>query len=154
MLPGDYPIQYPIVLAGKYGWGDRAQYMAIECAVKEKRCIWINYVCDLEKRALLQSAMALTFISLYEGFGLPILEAFASRTTVITSSNSSMIEVADNAAVLVDPNSIAEIKKSLLDVIKNHDSPNALIDLGLEKAKQYSWTKVAHLTEVIYKSFI
>jgi alpha-1,3-rhamnosyl/mannosyltransferase len=154
MLPGAYAQQYPLVLAGKYGWGNKAQYKTIEQAVKEGRCIWINFVTDLEKRALLQSAMAMTFVSLYEGFGLPIVEAFASQTPVITSANSSMIEVAGNAAVLVDPNSTDEIKNALLKIIEDQALRDSLIQLGSERAKQYPWENTASQTAAIYNSLI
>lgn len=149
-LPLDFSQQYPLVLAGKYGWGDRSHYKMINQAIKEHRCIWINYISDLEKRALLQKAIALTFISLYEGFGLPIIEAFASKTPVITSANSSMIEVSGDAATLVDPNSLDEIRNALLAAIQNHNCPSDRIQLGIARAKQYSWDAAAFKTQQIY----
>jgi glycosyltransferase involved in cell wall biosynthesis len=154
LLPNDYAKKYPIILAGRYGWGDQSQYKMIQEAIKEKRCIHINYISDIEKRALLQLAIAMTFVSLYEGFGLPIVEAFASRTPVITSCNSSMIEVAGNAALLVDPLSINEIRDSLLSIIQNQESHNLIVDRGLQIAKQYSWKATAKKTLTIYQKLL
>lgn len=153
LLPNGYAKKYPLVLAGRYGWGNQSQYKIIEQAIKEKRCIHINYVSDIEKRALLQSALAMTFISLYEGFGLPIIEAFASRTPVITSCTSSMIEVAHDAAILVDPLSTDEIKTSLLSIIKNKGAHQPKVDEGFQRAKQFSWERTARHTLSIYKRF-
>lgn len=153
-LPHNLSKEFPLVLAGRYGWGDASQLKAINQAVKEGRCIWLNYVSDLEKRALLQTSMALVFASLYEGFGLPIIEAFASQTPVITSANSSMIEVADNAAILIDPNSTDEIKLALLQIIQGHQLMNNNIELGLKRAKELTWGLVALKTEQLYKAAI
>ncbi len=153
-LPKGYAQQYPLVLAGKYGWGSKTQYKAIKHAVEEGRCIWINYISDFEKRALLQSAMAMTFISLYEGFGLPIIEGFASQTPVITSATSSMIEVAGDAAILVDPYSTDEIKIALLKIIENQTFRNSMIHLGSARAKQYTWENTASQTVAVYNSLI
>lgn len=154
LLPHDYSKKYPIVLAGRYGWGDQLQYKTIQDAIKEKRCIHINYISDIEKRALLQLAIAMTFVSLYEGFGLPIVEAFASRTPVITSCNSSMIEVAGNAALLVDPSSTNEIRDSLLHTIQNQASRNLMVDRGLQIAEQYSWKATAKKTIAVYQKLL
>lgn len=149
-LPFDYPKKYPVVLAGKYAWLAQGQQNIITQAIKDGRCIWIDYVSDLEKRCLLQSSMALTFVSLYEGFGLPIIEAFASKTPVITSANTSLIEVAGDAAKLVDPNSTDEIKDALLGVIHDQGSYNKMIDLALTRAHQFTWQQTALETQRLY----
>ena len=100
-----------------------------------------------EMPALYSGAKALVYASLYEGFGLPILEAFACGTPVVTSNISSMPEVAGGAAVLVDPydvNSIAEgIKKAL-------DGPKGLIEKGIARVKDFSWEKTAKMTLNVY----
>lgn len=100
-----------------------------------------------EMPALYSGAKALVYASLYEGFGLPILEAFACGTPVVTSNISSMPEVAGGAAVLVDPydiNSIAEgIKKAL-------GGPKSLIQKGYARIKDFSWEKTARMTLDVY----
>ena len=154
LLPQAYAKKYPLVLAGRYGWGDELQRKIVEQAVTDRRCIHIDYVSDLEKRALLQLTLAMTFISLYEGFGLPVIEAFASRTPVITSATTSLIEVAGDAAVMVDPNSSDEIRGALLNVIQNQDSMIPKIELGYERAQHYSWESTASKTLSIYKNFV
>lgn len=98
--------------------------------------------------SLYSGANALIYTSLYEGFGLPILEAFACGTPVVTSNVSSMPEVAGNAAVLVDPydiNSISEgIKKAL-------SGPKGLIEKGYARVKDFSWEKTAKMTLDVYR---
>lgn len=122
----------------------QAKYMKIE----ENRNIRIaGHVPPADLPAFYSGAEALVYPSLYEGFGLPILEAFACGTPVVTSNVSSMPEVAGEAAVLVDPediNSISEgIKKAL-------EGPKGLIEKGMERIKQFSWEKTAKMTLDVY----
>jgi len=95
----------------------------------------------------LTGSSCLVFASTYEGFGVPILDAFNCSVPVVTSNVSSMPEVAGDAAVLVDPydvNSIAEgIKKAL-------GAPKTYVSLGLRRIKDFSWEKTAKLTLDIY----
>jgi glycosyltransferase involved in cell wall biosynthesis len=86
--------------------------------------------------------------SFYEGYGLPILEAFACGTPVVTSDVSSMPEVAGDAAVLVDPydvNSIAD------GIVKALNAPKALIEKGFVRVKEFSWDKTARMTLDVYR---
>ena len=99
---------------------------------------------------LLGSADALLYPSFYEGFGIPILEAFHAEVPVITSNVSSMPEVAGNAALFVDPNSPVNIKEALGRIIKGSGVANDLIQKGRKQRENYSWDKGA---EIIYRSF-
>ncbi|MCL4367167.1 glycosyltransferase family 4 protein [Patescibacteria group bacterium] len=94
------------------------------------------------------SAEALVYTPLYEGFGLPILEAFACGCPVVTSNISSMPEVAKNAAVLVDPLHESEIQKGLHQALA---SKQKLVKLGLQRAKDFSWSKTALQTVQAYQ---
>ena len=78
-LPQNLARDYPLVIAGKFAWDDGEILREIDTAAYEGRCIWLKYVSEAEKISLLQSATGLIFASLYEGFGLPIIEAFASN---------------------------------------------------------------------------
>jgi alpha-1,3-rhamnosyl/mannosyltransferase len=149
-LPNHLATQFPLVIAGKVAWDDGQILDAIKKGVLESRCIWLNYVSDIEKRVLLQSAQGLVFASLYEGFGLPIIEAFASQAPVITSNCTSMPEVAEDAALIIDPLSIESITSALNCLIESTDKREQLKVLGLEKAKKYTWERVAHATKAVY----
>jgi len=95
---------------------------------------------------LLGMAKALIFPSLYEGFGLPILEAFAAGTPVITSKGIATEEIAGNAAILVNPLSVAEIKEAISKITSDENLRQNLIQKGLERVKDFSWQKTAELT--------
>ncbi len=109
-----------------------------------------GYISDADLVSLYSGAKALVYPSLYEGFGLPILQAMACGCPVLTSNVGSMKEVAGNAAILVDPldtNSIAE------GIDKAVDSPKTLGKLGLKRVKEFSWEKCAKETLAVYKEY-
>jgi glycosyltransferase involved in cell wall biosynthesis len=105
----------------------------------EKQVCFTTFIDDLDLPSMYKLAMVMVFISLYEGFGLPVIEAMAAGTPVITSNISSMPEIAGNAAVLVNPLQLDEISASLEKIIQDSDFRDQLIKLGFENAKKYSW---------------
>jgi glycosyltransferase involved in cell wall biosynthesis len=153
-LPRDLARQYPLVIAGKLAWDDGKTVAAIEQAVKDSRAHWLNYVTESQKKCLLQSATGLAFVSLYEGFGLPIVEAFASELPVITSNCTSIPEVAGEAALIVDPMSQSEITQALANLIENAGLVQQLKTAGLERTKLFSWEDNAKKTSIIYQKMM
>lgn len=113
-----------------------------------QRVTYVGRVSDEELVALYQNAVCLAYVSLYEGFGLPILEAFRLGTPVVTSNVGSMKEIAGNAAVLVDP---VDVKTIQTGIEKALNTRNKLVKLGLEREKEFSWKKAARETLVVYK---
>ncbi len=107
-----------------------------------------------ELLGLMREAMAFVYPSLYEGFGLPILEAFGLKTPVVTSNCSSMAEIADKAAVLVDPKSVESIAEGIKKIIENKKLRNDLIKKGKERLKNFSWQKTAKETLEVYKRIV
>jgi glycosyltransferase involved in cell wall biosynthesis len=105
----------------------------------EKQVCFTTFIEDKDLPSIYKLSLVLVYISLYEGFGLPIIEAMASGTPVITSNISSMPEIAGNAAVLVNPLQLDEISASIEKIIQDYDFRNQLIKLGIENAKKYSW---------------
>jgi glycosyltransferase involved in cell wall biosynthesis len=95
------------------------------------------------------SALAMTYVSYFEGFGIPILEAFAAGIPVITSNVTSMPEVAGDAALLVDPFNTDDIAKAMTTITKDEQLRKGLIEKGLARRKQFSWDKSA---ENLWKS--
>jgi glycosyltransferase involved in cell wall biosynthesis len=150
LLPHNLAIEFPLVIAGKLAWDDGKTLAAIKQGIQDNRCIWLNYVSDYEKRCLLQSTKGLVFASLYEGFGLPILEAYASQTPVITSSCTSMPEIAGDASLIINPLDIEELSDALHTTIAETELISTLKIRGLEKAKAYTWTSVAQSTKEVY----
>ena len=92
---------------------------------------------------LMGSALALTYVSYHEGFGIPIIEAFCCDTPVITSAITSMPEVAGDAALLIDPFSPTSIADAMKRIYEEMDLRNTLIVRGRERRKLYSWQKTA-----------
>lgn len=111
-------------------------------------------VSDEDMPLLYASADVLVYTSLYEGFGLPILEAMAVGTPVITSDVSSMPEVAGDAAVLVNPLDTNKIKKSIREVLENKDLREELIRKGYKRAKEFTWKKAAEETSRVYQDLM
>lgn len=153
-LPKNLAIDFPLVIAGKLAWNDKKTAAAIYQAISEKRCIWLNYISDFDKRCLLQSTAGLVYASEYEGFGLPILEAFASEAPVITSNCTSMPEVAGDAAILVNPHDISELVNAMESLIEDQALALSLKSQGKVRAKNYSWALNAQLTQSIYSRLV
>lgn len=108
----------------------------------------LGHISDNELSALYTGAEVFVYPSLYEGFGIPILDAFKVGTPVVTSDLGSMKEVAGDAAVLVDPQSVVSIKKGIEKTIRDRTS---LVKKGQEREKQFSWTKTARETLNVYE---
>ena len=116
--------------------------------IKERRgVLFVGSVPDTELSALYTGAEALVFPSLYEGFGLPVLDAFNCGIPVVTSNISSMPEVAGAAAELVDPYDINSIAEGIEKVLRG---PKGFIEKGLARVKDFSWEKTAEETLKVY----
>lgn len=102
-----------------------------------------GYVSDEERAALLAGARGLVFPSLHEGFGIPILEAFAAGTPVITADRGAPAEVAGKAAALVNPESVEDIHQAMEHLLADQKYAQGLTRAGLARAKEYSWRKAA-----------
>ena len=103
---------------------------------------------------ILRCATALVYASLYEGFGLPILEAMAAGAAVITSNASSMPEIAADAALLVDPHQPDQLADAMLNLARDPDLRSRLIQAGRLRAAQFSWPKAAAETLAVYQKLL
>jgi glycosyltransferase involved in cell wall biosynthesis len=140
----------PLVLVGHVSPAARAALMRRLGSALHELVRFTGYVCDGDLPALYAAAEAFVYPSLYEGFGLPVLEAMASGTPVITSAVSSLPEVAGNAALLVNPYSVDAIASALAEVL---ESPELRLDLrerGLRRAAEFSWERCARQTAQLY----
>jgi glycosyltransferase involved in cell wall biosynthesis len=113
----------------------------------ERGVRFLGHVTDNDFSGLLTGSKALVYASLYEGFGLPILDAFNCGVPVVTSNISSMPEVAGDAAVLVNPGKVNEIADGIEKVLRG---PKGYIEKGLERVKEFSWEKNARETLSVY----
>ena len=133
-----------LVLAGKRGWLYEALFEHVHQLGLDHRVHFPGYVAEKHKAALLSGALAFVFPSLYEGFGLPVLEAQACGCPVITSTTSSLPEVAGEGALLVDPQDSAVIADAMEAVIENPQLAGELVERGLANVGRFSWETCAH----------
>ncbi len=110
---------------------------------------WVGRVSDDELAALYRGARCVMYASLYEGFGLPVLEAMASGTPVVTSAGGATEEVAGGAAVLVDPTDVDAIAGGIADALQHRDE---LVGRGLERARAFTWERAADELEAVWRA--
>jgi glycosyltransferase involved in cell wall biosynthesis len=129
-----------LVIVGATGWlvENTLSRFSFQDAIEFK-----GFVEDDDLGRLMRSAMALVYPSLYEGFGLPVLEAMALGIPVLTSDIGSTRELAGGAALLVDPSSIPSIREGLSQILKDEALRRRLSHLGLERAASFSWERTA-----------
>jgi glycosyltransferase involved in cell wall biosynthesis len=114
---------------------------------------FLNYVSYNELPTIINQAIALVFPTLWEGFGLPVLEAMACGTPVITSNISSIPEVAGDAAILINPYNPAEITAAMQAIIHDSELRKQLSEKGLKRANQFSWEKTGLATVEVLKQY-
>lgn len=143
--------QDKLVLIGSKGWLSDEIYTLPKQLNIETRVLFLGYIKDKELPYFYSGAKALLFPSLFEGFGIPILEAMACGCPVLTSNISSMPEVAGNGAILVDPYSINAIANGIKDITKPQTRAK-LIKMGFQQIKKFSWEKSAKETLTLFRS--
>jgi glycosyltransferase involved in cell wall biosynthesis len=124
---------------------------AVEETGMEKRVVFAGFIPDEELDSLLRRAAFLVYPSLYEGFGIPILEAMKVGTPVLTSNLSAMPEVAGGAAVLLDPYNIEEMVSEMSKLLQNNKLREELGKKGMERASHYSWERTSEQYLELYK---
>nr|WP_290668999.1 glycosyltransferase family 1 protein [Ardenticatena sp.] len=143
-----------VVLVGPRGWKDEAILAAVAEARRATTVCLLGYVPLEDVRALYNLAAVFAFPSLYEGFGLPVLEAMACGTPVITSRGGALEEVAGDAAMLVNPTDETEMVSALASVLCNDDLAMRLRAAGLARAAQFDWRRTAQETIALYRECV
>lgn len=116
---------------------------------------FVGAVAETKLPSLYRGAEALIFPSLYEGFGLPVLEAMACGTPVVTASSTALPEVAGDAAMLVDPTSVEQIAAAMLRIVSDTSLRQQLREKGLSRAAQFSWdSTVAEVRQLLVRNLI
>ena len=146
------PQSMPLVIAGAWdGRYPEARQRAAALSL-EGRVRWLGPVPDSDLPALYSGALLFVFPSLYEGFGLPVLEAMACGTPVACSNSSSLPEVAGDAALLVDPMNTEELVTAVRTALENESLRQDMTEKGLKRAQGFSWLQTAQRTLETYRS--
>jgi glycosyltransferase involved in cell wall biosynthesis len=140
------------VIVGNKGWLYESFFAALERSPARERVVLPGYVTDQDLPAVYGGAQAFVFPSLYEGFGLPPLEAMASGAPVISSNSSSLPEVCGDAARYFDPRHTDEMVEAVRTVLGDESLRQAMSGHGLEQASQFSWERAADETWSLYQS--
>ncbi len=143
-----------LVLVGGKGWKDSNLKRMMEPLLQSGDLLVLDYCGIDELRALYQSALALVFPSLHEGFGFPILEAMSFGLPVITSDLGAMKEVAGEKALLVDPSDVAELQGALKSLSQSPELRSLLANSGPARAKKWSWDITAAATIEVYRKVV
>lgn len=141
-----------LVLAGKRGWKCSGIYEKARGLEAEGKILFTGYIKQEDSPVLMCGAKAFVFPSLYEGFGMPPLEAMACGTAVITSNTTALGEIAGKAAITVNPENEEEICRAMERVLSDHTYRQQLERLGIQRAQEYTWQKSAAKLLEICKS--
>lgn len=134
-----------LIIIGEKKWWTKDMKEAYNQMKFKNEIIFTGRLSPSEIRNVIGSSLAMLYVSFFEGFGIPILEAMRCNVPVITSNITSMPEVAGGAALLVDPFSVDSIKDAMLRIVKDEQLRNSLIEKGKERRKDFSWDKTANL---------
>lgn len=143
--------KWRLVIVGARKWKFSPIFETVQRLGLEPHVTFTGYVADEHLPALYAGADLFAFPSLYEGFGLPVLEAMACGTPVVTSNTSSLPEVAGDAAILVDPNSVGQIAEAMRSVLSQPTLAAELIEKGPARSGLFTWERTAQETIDVYR---
>lgn len=144
--------RWPLVLAGYKGWQSEAIHSNIEAAQREGWARYLGFVPGADLPLLFAGARLFAFPSLYEGFGLPVLEALSSGVPVVCSNSSSLPEVAGDAALMCDPQDVEALTESLRQGLEDERWRALAVAKGVQHAASFSWRRCASQTMDVYKA--
>ncbi len=143
-----------LVLAGRRGWLYDELFAQVRRLGLEDRVLFPGYIPDEEKACLLSGALAFVFPSLYEGFGLPVLEAQACGCPVICSSTSSLPEVAGDGALLIEPTDTAGLAAAMARLADDPALRASLVERGFANLKRFSWEACARTVLGVFERLL
>lgn len=150
-LPKGLQTEYPLVLAGARGWKDSKLSRRMKKLQTEGLVKYLGYVAQADLPLLYSSAKLFVYPSLYEGFGLPLLEALQSGTPCITSNQGALAEVSSGAAVEICPSEISAISDAISNLLHNDQLCCKLVERGQQRAKIFSWDATIEKTWSVYE---
>jgi glycosyltransferase involved in cell wall biosynthesis len=146
------PAGWRLVLAGAVdGWGAAEELRAVESSPRRSDIDVPGYVTTAELESLYSRARIFAFASLDEGFGMPVLDAMARGVAVVTSRRSALPEVAGDAALLVDPESVDELSEALRSLASDEGAREELARRGRARVASFSWDAAVQRTWAVYR---
>jgi glycosyltransferase involved in cell wall biosynthesis len=154
LLQAEYRISCPLVLSGAFGpEKERLQTLIAQSGISDSIYL-LGYIPYQDLPGLYAAATALVFPSLFEGFGMPVLEAMACGCPVICSNTTSLPELVGEAAILIDPLNVAQIAEAIYNVLNFASLREAMKDKGLRQVQNFSWIRAAQQTVEVYQSVL
>jgi glycosyltransferase involved in cell wall biosynthesis len=144
-----YP-DHTLIIAGKKGWMYDKLFETVHATHMDERVKFLGFIPEEDKPYLIRGAQIFAYPSLYEGFGIPVLEALSCGTPVLTSNVSSLPEVAGDAALLCDPMSTEALSSGLARLLASPELRKTLSFIGLAQAKKFNWKTTAEETYAAY----
>ncbi len=138
-----------LILVGKFGWNGVALLDRISKSSKARKIHYLGYVPEEDKPAMIKLARAFVWPSLYEGFGLPPLEACAVGTPVLAASVTSLPEVLGDGALLVNPYNVSEITRGIEVLLNEETLREQYIKRGLDRSQRFKWSKTAEIIKQV-----
>lgn len=154
LLPQSIRQQWPLVLIGYRGWRSEQLHARIGAAVAEGWARYLGFVDTDELPLFYAGARLFVFPSLYEGFGLPVLEAMASGVPVVCSNSSTLPEVAGNAAAMCEPQDVDTLSQLIAAGLEDEAWRTEAQHKGLVRASSFSWQRCAEETAAVYREVI
>jgi glycosyltransferase involved in cell wall biosynthesis len=151
-LPAGLRGEFPLAIAGDAGWLSADVQQQIAALVAQREAVRLGFVAEDELPMIYSGAAGFAFPSLYEGFGLPVLEAMAAGVAVVASDGTSIPELAEQACLLVDPYSIESIAAGLRTLLTDEPKRRMLEQSGLRRARQFTWDRCIERTIDVYAS--
>lgn len=149
-----YDIKDSLVISGYSNWEQSDAYQAVRNAGAVDKVKFLSFISVEELSILYKNAKFFIYPSLYEGFGIPLLEAFSSGCPVIASNVTSIPEVAGNAVVYIDPHNQENIENAIYQLIQDDKLRQILVECGYKQALKFSWQETAEKTLSLYKQCI
>lgn len=144
----------PLVLVGWQGWGEKNWLDKVKRQNLSNKILFTGHIPDYDLQAVYSGAKALVYPSLYEGFGLPIVEAMACNCPVICSNTASMPEVAGDAAILIDPDRSDELAHAIETIVHDSQTRYKLVTKGASRAAGFTWNDTAIQTFEVFKKVL